>query len=274
MRPGVRAGLRPEYGLEKNGIMQTTHDGLVESQFGPQARAYVDSAVHAKGADLDALEEIVRQIRPARALDLGAGGGHVSYKLALHAGCVTAADLSPEMLAALAETAKNKGLANIETVRTTAENLPFGDASFDFLGCRFSAHHWRDVDAGLRQARRVLKSGSRAVFIDVCSPGAPALDTHLQTIEILRDPSHVRDYSMAEWVSSLARAGFMPESCRTWRLAIDFPSWIARMRTPEDHVRAIRSLQRMAAQETKTYFAIEADGSFQFDVLMADCRAV
>ena len=254
--------------------MERTHDGLVETQFGPRARAYVESAVHAQGADLDALEEILRRVRPACALDLGAGGGHVSYRMALHAGRVTAADLSPEMLAALAETAKDKGLTNIETVRAPAENLPFENEAFDFLGCRFSAHHWRDVDAGLRESRRVLKRGSRAVFIDVCSPGAPALDTHLQTIEILRDPSHVRDYGVAEWAAALARAGFMPDSCRTWRLRIDFPSWIARMRTPEDHVRAIRSLQKMAARETKAYFAIEADGSFQFDVLMADCRAV
>ncbi len=31
------------------------------------------------------------------------------------------------------------------------------------------------------------------------SPGRAALDTHLQAVELLRDTSHVRDYSAGEW---------------------------------------------------------------------------
>jgi hypothetical protein len=33
--------------------MTSTHEGVVAGQFGPQAQAYVASAVHAAGADLD-----------------------------------------------------------------------------------------------------------------------------------------------------------------------------------------------------------------------------
>jgi hypothetical protein len=36
--------------------MVDAHQKVVEAQFGPQARAYVESAVHASGADLDAVE--------------------------------------------------------------------------------------------------------------------------------------------------------------------------------------------------------------------------
>ena len=68
--------------------MDRAHEKVVEAQFGPRAQAYVESAVHAGGADLEALEAIVRDRRPARALDLGAGGGHVSYLMARHAGTV------------------------------------------------------------------------------------------------------------------------------------------------------------------------------------------
>ena len=70
-----------------------------------------------------------------------------------------------------ARTAAEKGLANIETQQAPAENLPFADATFDFLGCRYSAHHWRDFVAGLREARRVLTKGATAVFIDAYAPG-------------------------------------------------------------------------------------------------------
>src|SRR5262245_55460092 len=134
--------------------MERAHESVVTAQFGPRANAYVESAVHARGADLESVEAIVRDICPGRALDLGAGGGHVSYLMAPHAGAVTAVDLSADMLTAVAATARQRGFSNIATVEAPAEQLPFDDASFDFLACRYSAHHWRDLDAGLRQARR------------------------------------------------------------------------------------------------------------------------
>jgi hypothetical protein len=37
-----------------------TQEALVTAQFGPQAKAYVTSAVHAGGADLDQIETLVR----------------------------------------------------------------------------------------------------------------------------------------------------------------------------------------------------------------------
>ncbi len=253
--------------------MERAHENVVEAQFGPRAKAYVDSAVHAQGAELEALEAIIREICPARALDLGAGGGHVSYLMARHAGSVTAADLSQEMLAVVAATARDKGIANIDTAQAPAERLPFEDGRFDFLGCRYSAHHWRDWEGGLREARRVLRRGSRAIFIDPYSPGPALFDTHLQSVELLRDTSHVRNYTAAEWIAALARSGFALAGCRTWRLRMDFPVWTARMRTPDDNVRAIRALQAAAAAETRAHFAIEADGSFLLDILMMETTA-
>jgi SAM-dependent methyltransferase len=246
-------------------MMTRLHDTVVQDQFGPRAEAYVESAVHAGGEDLDALEAIVRGTSPRRALDLGSGGGHVSYRLAPHAESVTAVDLSQEMIAVVAATARTKGLPNIDTRVAAAESLPFEDGAFDFLACRFSAHHWSDFEAGLRQARRVLKPGSTAVFIDIMAPGTAALDTHLQAVELLRDPSHVRDHNAAEWVAGLSRAGFAPKSMVVRRLRMDFPTWVDRMRTSEPHREAIRSLQRQAAAETARYFELEADGSFTVD---------
>ena len=76
--------------------MNKAHDALVTGQFGPRANAYVESAVHARGEDLQALEAVVTKTRPARALDLGCGGGHVAYLLARHARQVAAVDLSAE----------------------------------------------------------------------------------------------------------------------------------------------------------------------------------
>jgi SAM-dependent methyltransferase len=248
--------------------MSKAHERVVEAQFGPRAKAYVESAVHSQGADLEAIGTLAEGA--ALALDMGAGGWHVSYALARHARRVIASDLSSEMLAAVARTAREKGLGNIETVEAPAEHLPFADETFDFVASRFSAHHWRDFDAGLREARRTLKRGGRAAFVDVYAPGLALFDTHLQAIELLRDHSHVRNYTSAQWLDTLGRSGFAVDACRTWRLRMDFPVWIERMQTPQDNVKAIRALQNTASTETKAHFTIEPDGSFLLDMLMIE----
>jgi hypothetical protein len=51
---------------------------------------------------------------------------------------------------------------------------------------------------------------------------------------------------------------------------MDFPVWIARMRTPEHNARAIRALQAAASAKVEAHFAIEGDGSFTLDILMIE----
>jgi len=250
--------------------MSLSPEALARAQFGPRAQAYVESPVHAQGEDLEALEAIARAQQGGRALDIGCGGGHVAYRLSPWFETVTACDLAPEMLAAVNQTAQRKGLANIRTVEAPAEALPFARQSFDFVATRFSAHHWRDLAAGLAEARRVLKPGGRAVLIDAVSPGRPLLDTHLQAIEVLRDPSHVRDYSAAEWIAAAEGAGFMVGMVRRSRIRIDFPSWIERMQTSALKAQAIRVMQEAAPAEVRDHFRIEASGSFHLDVMVLE----
>lgn len=244
-----------------------TIEDLVARQFGPQAQAYVTSAVHASGADLDALAALLEGHAAARLLDLGCGGGHVSFVAAPRVAQVTAYDLSPAMLAAVSAEAGKRGLSNIVTVQGAAEALPFEDASFDVVVSRYSAHHWRDLAAGLRHARRVLKPGGRAVFMDVTAPEHPLLDSFLQTIEMLRDPSHVRDYRPSEWVRAAEEAGFLVEGATDRRLRLEFGPWVTRIATPPVHVAAIRSLEEGASAEVREHFAVEADGTFTLDTL-------
>jgi SAM-dependent methyltransferase len=259
--------------MQKERNMIRLHETLVEDQFGPRANAYLHSAVHSEGDDLDLLEEVARRKKPDRAVDVGTGGGHVAYRLARHAHSVTAVDLSSAMTDAVEAAATQRGLANIETCVAPAERMPFADASFDFLACRFSAHHWRDFEAGLREARRIMRPGATGIFVDVVSQRDAVFDTHLQAIEVLRDPSHVRDYTMVEWIGALGRAGLQLQNAQTRRLRIDYPAWVERMRTPQSHRAAIRSLQRGASTETAKYFAIEADGSFTLDTLQIEVSA-
>lgn len=241
------------------------HLQTVEKQFGEQAQAYLNSAVHAQGADLLALAQRLQGHSTAHVLDLGCGAGHVSFTVAPSVAHVVAYDLSPRMLDTVSSAAKEKGLSNISTQQGVAESLPFDDASMDVVISRYSAHHWQDVGQALREVKRVLKPGGEAIFIDVVSPGHPVLDVYLQTVEILRDTSHVRDYTPGEWLTFFTEAGLKVASVTCSRLHLEFSSWITRMRTPEHFVTAIRELQRHSSAEVKRHFAIEDDGSFSSD---------
>lgn len=253
-------------------MQQKTHDALVGDQFGPRAAVYLTSAVHAQGDDLNALAAVVRGQPDAAVLDLGCGAGHVSFAVAPQVRSVTACDLSPDMLRVVAAAAAERGLANVQTRQAAAEQLPFADAAFDAVLSRYSAHHWRDFDAGLREAARVLKPGGMLGIVDSISPGPAALDTWLQAVEILRDASHVRSRSRAEWEDALARAGLLAATVQPFRIRLVFSVWIERMRTPPVRAEAIRSLQAAAPDHVARHYGIEPDGSFCIDVGLFTAR--
>ncbi|MBB6574654.1 ubiquinone/menaquinone biosynthesis C-methylase UbiE [Xanthomonas arboricola] len=240
----------------------------VAAQFGPQAQAYLHSEVHAQGAEFAELRADLQGHRNGRLLDLGCGAGHVSFQLAPLMAEVVAYDLSADMLEVVAATAADRGLTQVRTMQGAAERLPFETGSIDAVVSRYSAHHWSDLGQALREVRRVLRPGGIAAFVDVVAPGLPLLDTHLQAIELLRDTSHVRDYSVAQWLQTLGDAGLQVQRHHCHRLQLDYLSWVDRMRTPEVLRAAIRALQGAAVDEVREYFQIAADGSFSTDVLV------
>lgn len=155
------------------------------------------------------------------------------------------------MLEVVAQAARDKGFANIATQQGYAESLPFADASFDVAISRYSAHHWHDVGRALREVKRVLKPGGVMIIMDVMSPGHPVRDVWLQTVEALRDTSHVRNYSSGEWLTMASEAGLVINHLLTDRLPLEFSSWVARMRTPEALTEAIRLYRRAHRRRSK-----------------------
>jgi ubiquinone/menaquinone biosynthesis C-methylase UbiE len=245
---------------------------LVAEQFGNTAAAYLTSTVHASGADLEAVKTIVQRYKSPAVLDLGCGAGHISFSVAPFSASVTAYDLADQMLAVVAASAKQRNLENIEIRQGPAEKLPFPDAAFDVVVTRFSAHHWADVPAAMKEVHRVLRPDGVAVVIDIIASENPLHDTTLQAIELLRDASHVRDYRASEWASIFDAAGFSHQQTSIWRLKMVFDEWVARMRTPPERVIAIRSLLDTAPEETRLHFAVEKDHSFFIDAAFFEAR--
>jgi ubiquinone/menaquinone biosynthesis C-methylase UbiE len=120
------------------------------------------------------------------ALDLGCGVGRHALLLAEHGLTVEAIDGSTAGLAFLRETAEARGVS-LGMRQATADELPFDDASFDFVLSWNVIHHGTLGDVGRRLAEiwRVLKPG--ALY-----QGAAADPQHQLRQGSCRRPRHVR----------------------------------------------------------------------------------
>lgn len=231
-------------------------------QWQPAAEAYLASPTHAAGEDLDQLVAYL-DVRPDEAvLDLGCGVGHTLARLAARARLAVGADATPGMLEGARTLLAREGIANAVLVVTAAESLPFLDASFDAVACRVAAHHFTDAAAAFREVWRVLRPGGRFVLSDSYAPDDETLDRFVNTLETMRDPTHVREHTVRGWRDLLESAGLAVTDETRGTVRIEVEPWLARSRTPEAEARRVRELLRAAPPPTKVAFAID-DESFQ-----------
>lgn len=110
------------------------------------------------------------------ALDVGLGTGDLAVGL-LEASDpsarVVGVDLSPLMLQAACRRADARRERRISAVLATAEVLPFADASFHRVVAAFAVRNLDDLARGLREMRRVLRAGGRAVILELSTPPHP-----------------------------------------------------------------------------------------------------
>ncbi|MEZ4614155.1 MAG: methyltransferase domain-containing protein [Caldilineaceae bacterium] len=237
----------------------------VQSQFGQVAANYTTSAVHAKGADLEAMLAAANLSGTERVLDAGTGTGHTALAFARQAAQVTAIDFTENMLAQGRTLAAAQSLTNLDFRLGDVEALPVADQTFDLVVSRYSAHHWPHPQQALHEFTRVLKPGGRLILDDIVSYDDLICDTYLQSIELLRDPSHVRDHTVKQWLAMITAAGFTKaEVVYQGDVWIDFASWIARMATPEANAQMIRNLFDGAPAEFRAVLKIEATHDFSF----------
>jgi ubiquinone/menaquinone biosynthesis C-methylase UbiE len=125
-------------------------------------------------ADVGAQREAVRRSLAAEAgewiLDLGSGPGLLACELAAEVGAggrITAVDISAEMNSLASRRIEAAGLTGrIEVVMGDARSLAFQDARFDAAVSTQVLEYLEDVDAALRELRRVVRPGGRLILLD------------------------------------------------------------------------------------------------------------
>jgi SAM-dependent methyltransferase len=182
-----------------------------------RADAYRESEAHREGRDL---ELFAGWAGGMTVLDVATGGGHVARRLREAGSKVVTCDPAPGMQ---------------PDVVCRAENLPFADESFDAVACRVAAHHFEDPGAALREFGRV--SGELVLVADNLFLGEAG-----EEADRLRDPTHVRNYSEAEWRDLFAQAGLELEVFEREEKWVDLEPWLERAGCIADEADRVREL--------------------------------
>jgi SAM-dependent methyltransferase len=177
-----------------------------------RAQAMRESPTHREGPDLDLVVELCEPAEVVEALDVATGGQHVARRLREEGAKVVTVDPAPGME---------------PDVISRAEEIPFADGSFDVVVCRIAAHHFDDVAEAVREMARVTRD--RVVVQDNLFQGES-----MEEAEKLRDPSHVRRYSEAEWRAFFEDAGLEVDRLEIMSRQLPVDPWLQRAdATPE-----------------------------------------
>jgi SAM-dependent methyltransferase len=185
-----------------------------------RADAYRQSAIHAAGEDLDLVVGWCAPGPGVTVLDVATGGGHVARRLREAGATVVTTDPAPGMGA---------------DTTAPAESLPFADASFDAVACRLAAHHFADVVTAVKEMARVARD--RVVICD-----NTFVSESSEEADRVRDPSHVRNYAVAEWESFFELAGLRIAEQHHFNRPLEIEPWLARVGCSGEDAARVREL--------------------------------
>lgn len=145
-------------------------------------------------------------------LDIGCGRGRVTriVKDLFPQAQVFGTDISAEQIA------HARGFVPDGVFQVANEiDLPFDDASFDYITCRMSIHHYPDLPRHLQEVKRVLRPGGRYLIIDIVS-SAGMQDRWLNEVFLTAEretsgDGHLKFYTVEEYEGFLTAAGFILE---------------------------------------------------------------
>ncbi len=137
---------------------------------GPIARWYAKNTGRGQRMQwfIDVGQAIAGRLAPgSRLLEVAPGPGFLAIEIAKSGRCrVTGLDISESFVRIARENAKQAGVV-VEFRHGNASEMPFADASFDFVVCSAAFKNFTDPVGALDEIHRVLTPGGRASIYDL-----------------------------------------------------------------------------------------------------------
>ena len=110
--------------------------------------------------------------QPKKILDIATGTGDLAIEaVRLNPDKITGVDISEGMLAVGKEKIKKLGLDNLITLQyADSTSLPFEDNSFDAVTVAFGVRNFDNLEKGLYEMRRVVKTGGQVIILEFSQP--------------------------------------------------------------------------------------------------------
>ena len=213
-----------------------------------------------------------------RLLDVATGTGFTALAFAPLVASVVGLDVSPGMLAQAREQAERAQLGNVTFQEGAAEALPFPNSSFDIVTCRVAPHHFLSVPQFVGEVARVLVPGGRFLLADTSVPdNAPEVADWQNRVEMLRDPSHVRNYTPSEWRTFLENAGLRVQPLEhAGTIPITLEDWLTKAGCVGETAEQVRDVFRTAPSDCVAAFQIasrpDGDIGFVWQRVVCPCR--
>lgn len=120
----------------------------------------------------DAYREFMSEVKPrnnSRVLDVGSGPGALCLMVAeeFPTVSITGIDYSRTEVRAAERLRNKRRVENCRFLRGDAMSLPFDDDTFDTVMSFASIKHWPDKVQGLKEIKRVLATGGRAIIVEI-----------------------------------------------------------------------------------------------------------
>ncbi len=166
-------------------------------------------------ASLELTVEKLTQLPAGSVLDVACGTGQLLEAMAdrTNSSRLVGIDRVPAML----ELARRRLRQRATFLECDAATLPFDDAEFQLVVCTNALHYFPDVDAALREIRRVISPRGNLVITDWCRDYFWM--RVLNRVLPLTQHAHAHTFSTRELRQCLRRAGFA--TCSETKRKID-----------------------------------------------------
>jgi ubiquinone/menaquinone biosynthesis C-methylase UbiE len=238
-------------------------------QFGKQAEVYSKANIFVDGFHLSRIVERSGVKKNHRILDIATGSGFLALEFAKKGSFVVGCDITREMLLHAREKQITLGLDDLDLLLSDVESLPFPDQAFDIVSCRFAFHHFPNPEKALREMKRVCRKN--IVLVDGASSEDCEKSRLHNEIEKMRDPSHVRIYSLSQIQKMFVDIEAEIKDISHWDIPQDFEEWIKRAGTDEAKTGTIRHLMMESLADDSTGLRVRLENGrlgFAYDTII------